>query len=335
MTKYRAAVIGCGKIGADVERYNPKIQPWAHASIYLHDERTELVGLADMDASKKDRLAEDFPGVPFYQDIKRMLEEVKPEIVSVATNADSHAAIVELVASYPVKAILCEKPIASNSEEGRMMVELCREKNILLLVNHMRRFDTEIRAAKSRVQALGPVMQANVYYYRGMRNNGTHFVDLLRYFLGDVTKVVGIENPATSGAYVDLPGEKDVDAMLVFASGARATLQSFDNTAYSNSDMNFICKNGRVGIRHFGFRIEEVGLKPCSIFVGHNELDDRNPKVWGEARSLMAPAVAHIVDCIEGRDRSLSSGEDGLATLKVVDAIMESASRGGELINLA
>jgi len=334
MKKYRAAVIGCGKIGADPGRYSQKVQPWTHASIFFNHDSTDLVGFMDMDSSRQEKLSQDFPGIPFFTDARQMMMQTKPDIVSVATNSGSHAQIVELVSEYPVKAILCEKPIAKSVAEGERMVAKCKEKGIQLFINHMRRFDPEIRAAKERIKDLGTVMQAQAYYYRGLFNNGTHTVDLLRYFLGDVIQVVAIKNPNTGGNYADLPGEMDVDAMLVFASGAHAALQALDAENYSCSDIIFMAKKGRMGIRHFGFRIEETGLKPCSIFKGHNELDDLAPRYRGEARSLMLPAVTHIIDCLEGRDKSVSTGEDGLAAMRVLEAIARSADEGGLPVSL-
>ncbi|MBI5655068.1 Gfo/Idh/MocA family oxidoreductase [Candidatus Uhrbacteria bacterium] len=329
--KYKAALIGCGKIGAGVERYSAKIQPWAHASVFSQNERTELVGLMDNMADKKEKLSKDFPGVPFFTDVDEMMKRVQPEIVSIATLPESHAEIVEKVLAYPVKAILCEKPIAHSLEAAERLVAACKAKNVPLFINHIRRFDPEIRTAKKRLSEMGEVMQAHSYYTRGIHNNGTHVLDLLRFFLGDIVSVVGVRNQKTEN-YSDLPGEMNIDGLLTFASGAQAAIQTINSDAYSIFDFDFLAKGGKVALRHFGFRVEDMGTKPCSAFVGHKELVDEAPHSSGQVRSFMAPVVTHIVDCLEGRDTPVSTGEDGIAALKAIEAMIKSVNEGGRVV---
>lgn len=333
MQKYRAAVIGCGKIGAGVERYSAKIQPWAHASVFAQNERIEFVGLMDSDAGKLGKLAKDFPGIPFFTDVDEMMSQVKPEIVSVATLPESHAEIVDKILVYPVKAILCEKPIAHSLEAAEHLVAACKAKNIPLFINHIRRFDPEIRSAKKRLSELGEVMQAHSYYTRGIHNNGTHVIDMFRFFLGDVVSVVGIRNRKTEN-YTDLPGEMNIDGLLIFASGSQAAIQTINSDAYSIFDFDFLARGGKVALRHFGFRVEDMGTKPCSAFVGHKELDDASPSSHGQVRSFMAPVVTHIVDCLEGRDTPVSTGEDGIAALKVIEAFIQSVNEDGRMVKI-
>ncbi|MFH1621488.1 MAG: Gfo/Idh/MocA family oxidoreductase [Patescibacteria group bacterium] len=333
MQRYKAALIGCGRIGAGVERYSAKIQPWAHASVFLKNERTELVGLVDNMTDKREKLLKDFPGVPFFTDADEMMKQIQPEIVSIATLPESHADIVEKVLAYPVKAILCEKPIAHSLEAAERLVAACKAKNIPLFINHIRRFDPEIRAAKKRLSEMGEVMQAHSYYTRGIQNNGTHVIDLFRFFLGDIVSVVGSRNQKTEN-YTDLPSEMNIDGLLTFASGTRATIQTINSDAYSIFDFDFLARNGKVALRHFGFRIEDTGTKSCSAFVGHKELDDAAPSVHGQVRSFMAPVVTHIVDCLEGRDVLVSTGEDGIATLKVIEALIQSVKEGSKMVKI-
>lgn len=330
---YRAAVIGCGRIGAGVDRYSAKLQPWAHASVYAQDPRTELVALVDVDSTRKEKLARDFPGVPFFTDSREMMEMAKPEIVSIATLPESHGELVDLVSTLGVKAILCEKPIAADAAEAERMIAACEARQVPLFINHIRRYDPEIRAGKAALDAKGPVMQAHAQYTRGIHNNGTHIIDLLRFFLGEVVEVIGQRNTMTE-TFVDLPGDWNIDGLLTFASGARATIQTIDANAYSIFDFDFYAKEGRVSLKHFGFRVEDAGTRPCSGFIGHKEVDDLGAKSHGMVRSLMVPVVAHIVACLDGFDAPVSSGEDGLAALLVIDALVESARQGGNPIHL-
>lgn len=334
MTKtYRAALIGCGNIGAGVERYSAPIQPWAHASVLDANPRTELAALVDADAEKLAKAQGNFPSAEVFSDAQAMFEAIKPDIVTIATPPSSHKALTLLAVQYGVKAIVCEKPIAASTQDGEEMISACREAGIPLFINHIRRFDPMIREAKTKLAEIGEVTQANARYTRGIHNNGTHTIDLLRYFLGDVEAVSGTRNTATE-TYTDLPGDSNIDGILYFKSGARATIQGFDSNDYSIFDFDWYGRKGLISLRHFGFRVEISGIKGCSAFVGHKEINDIARTVAGEPRSFMAPMVQHVVDCLDGKDVLVSKGEDGVACLKVIEALEKSAAQKGKIIEL-
>jgi predicted dehydrogenase len=330
---YRAALIGCGRIGAGVEGYADTIQPWTHAGAYHENERTELVALVDPDQAKREKASKHFPEAELFSDVREMMERMNPDIVSIATPSGTHASVLLEVAAFTPKAIVCEKPIAYSNEDAEKMIQACKEKNILLFINHIRRFDPRIREAKGRLSDVGEILQANGRYTRGIFNNGTHLIDLLRFFLGEVIEVTAIRNPRTE-TYTDLKDDMNVDGFLFFASGARAAIQSYDSNDYSIFDYDFYGRKGRILLTHFGFDIEVMGVKDCSAFVGHRELDVRHPEVTSGVRSFTAPMVQHVVDCLDGNDSPVGTGEDGLAALKILNALKESALQEGKRVKL-
>lgn len=333
MKKYRAAVIGCGNIGADVSRYTDLVQPATHAGAFAAHPGIELAALVDIDSAKLERAKAFFPTAASFSDVRTMMETVKPDIVSVATPSGSHAALVLEAATFGPKAIVCEKPIADSVSDAEEMIRFCEERGILLFINHMRRFDPLIRDAKTRLDAWGPVLQARATYYRGLHNNGTHFLDLFRFFLGPATGVMALpSSPART--FEDLPGDGNYDGMILFASGAKAVLQSLDERFYSHQDIEFFAKGGRVSLRKFGFMNEYTSIEPSRSFVGHFELDADHSQVEGDFRSFMKSMPEHVVACLEGREQPLSRGEDGLAALRVIEALETSARQGGGLVTI-
>jgi len=331
---YRAALIGCGRIGTGVERYASVIQPWAHASVLEANPRTELVALVDAGAESLAKAHANFPTAAIFEDAQKMFDEIKPDIVTIATPTPSHKALTLMAARSGVKAIVCEKPIALSVQDGEEMIKVCREANIPLFINHIRRFDTLIRDAKAKLPEIGEITQANARYTRGIHNNGTHTIDLLRYFMGEVVSTSGVRNTSTE-TYTDLPDDPNIDGMLFFASGARASLQSFDSNDYSIFDFDWYGRKGLLSLRHFGFRVEMSGVKSCSAFVGHKELHDMARTVAGEPRSFMAPMVQHVVDCLDGKDAPVCTGEDGVAALRVIEALEKSARENGAMVSVA
>ena len=155
---YRAGIIGLGFAGMESED--------SHFKAYSECVDTEIYGLCDIDVLKVDKVVSLLPHDPvksfLWTNPLAMVKQLKPNIVSICTPVETHCQIVCDIAPY-VKAINCEKPIATTLDEADIMIQVCQSYNVILQVNHQRRF------AK-------PVMR----WSRGLVNNGTHAVDLIR-----------------------------------------------------------------------------------------------------------------------------------------------------------
>jgi predicted dehydrogenase len=311
--KYKAVVIGCGRIGAAEWRYPKNIKHSTHAAAFRYHPKIKLSGLCDIDPKKLKFAERFFPGVPLYLSAKKMLKEVKPDIVSVATRPDTHFKFVKMAANFRARSIICEKPISDSLQKAESMVRIYKEKKRLLFVAHLRHFDPLIGKWQRKVKKgiLGKISQANCIYHNGFFNNGTHMVDILRWFLGKAEKVIGVYNPLTSNPKKD----KNIDDTIFFKSGARAVLQSVPEKN-GLTEWYFYGKKGNLAIRKLGFEINYNNFKT------------------GKPRSLMAPMVSHIISCLEGKERPLSTGRDGLAVLEILFAIQKSANNKGKIIKI-
>ncbi|QZZ25223.1 Gfo/Idh/MocA family protein [Streptomyces sp. ST1015] len=107
--RIRYAAVGCGRV---FQRYH----------LPCADERDamELVGLADADAERARSLTADRPQVWTGTSVERLIEETRPDLISVCTPNDAHAEPV-LAALDAGVAVLCEKPLAATVEEARRM----------------------------------------------------------------------------------------------------------------------------------------------------------------------------------------------------------------------
>jgi predicted dehydrogenase len=331
--RYRAAVIGCGRIGATMEADIRRIRPATHAGMFRACARTELAALVDVDADQLERARALFPGTPAFTDVEAMLDGVRPAVVSVATGPSQHRPVVEACAKRGVPAVVCEKPLAESVADGRAMIAACAATGTLLLVNHTRRFDPLLRRLRDDVVAgaFGEITQATAYYTAGLFNSGTHMVDLLRFFLGEARWAMAVANAGCSHP----PGDLNVDALLGFAAGARAALQAQEVKDYTIFTLRLHGRGGTAVIDRFGFEVQRTPVRDCAEFSGYQELDVHATRREGTARSLMAPLVEHVVACLDGDDVPVSRGEDGLAALEVLAALKASAESGGRRVDIA
>jgi predicted dehydrogenase len=328
--KYKAAVIGCGKIGVEERNYIKEVQPATHAKAYQNHPQIELAALVDIKPERLKVVARYFPNVPLFKDTKKMLKEIKPDIVSIATLPNSHFELVKLVAKSGTKAIVCEKPIALSLKKAEAMIKFCQDPKSLLFIDHQRRFDPLIREWQSKVKKglIGKIFQGTAYYYNGLFNNGTHIVDLLRFFLGEIDWVRGVINLETS----TFKDDKNVDGLIHFKNGTRVALQSLPQN-YGFSNLYFYGNQGRIALKNLGYEIEYSKLIKNRYYKSYYQLSEV-PERMGKVRSFMRGMAEHVVSCLDGLENPVSTGEDGFAALKVLFALKKSAENNAKLIRI-
>jgi UDP-N-acetylglucosamine 3-dehydrogenase len=143
----KAAVIGVGTMGRN------------HARVYAQLERAALVAAADADPKALEAIARTYK-VQTFTDYEQMLDEVKPDLVSVAVPTRFHREVATAVLRRGVPVFL-EKPIAATVEEGQKIVDCARSAGAKLAVGHIERFNPAVIALKKQLDAgqLGRIFQ--------------------------------------------------------------------------------------------------------------------------------------------------------------------------------
>jgi predicted dehydrogenase len=128
----RTAVIGAGKMGE------------IHARVYSKLAQSRLVAVVDTDFQKARKLAKKY-NCRAFEKPDEILDAV--DAVSIATPTSSHQKIAKLFLENNI-AVLIEKPLAENTEQGRKIVELAKSKNLVAAVGHSERCNPVVQAIK-------------------------------------------------------------------------------------------------------------------------------------------------------------------------------------------
>lgn len=328
--KFKAAVVGCSGIGAAAVIYNKAVRPGTHAESYEKNKKTDLVALVDIDKDKLAEVGKRFPKARMYTDIGDMMAAEKPDIVSIATPTKMHCKNVLEVTKYKVPVILCEKPIAYSAADAGKMIAACKKNNVRLFINHQRHFDRLLGKWSDKVNGgfLGQVYQGNAYYYNGLYNFGTHLIDLMRMFLGEPTSVIGMYNKST----FDSASDPNIDGLIIFPHDLKMTLQSVSKN-YGLFGLRIYGEKGMLNITNLGFQIEYRKKIDDENFKGFFKLSPETV-TEGKARSLIAESIEYMALFLGKKAKPISTGEDGLAVLKILEALKESADKKGKEIKL-
>jgi predicted dehydrogenase len=199
----KAAVIGVGAMGQH------------HARVYDQMPTVQLVGVADTDAEAGEQIARLHHTVA-YTDDRRLLDEAKPDVVSVVVPTEFHCR----VAMNALEAgchVLIEKPIAATEGEAQKLIERAGALGRKLMVGHIARFDPAVQALREHLETgeLGRVFQvrcrrlgpfpARVLDVGVVVDLATHDLDMMRYVTGqEIVRVYAETEQEIHSAYEDI-----------------------------------------------------------------------------------------------------------------------------------
>jgi len=110
------------------------------------------------------------------------------DIVCICTPTEAHYSDLWNAIELEPDLIFCEKPLTSGIESSQKIVGVLEDLGILLAVNYIRRWDSYTRELKRAIDGsiYGRVTSVCCSYNKGILNNGSHMVDLMRFLLGDL-----------------------------------------------------------------------------------------------------------------------------------------------------
>jgi len=329
---YKVGVAGCGRIASAFDNDPKRKYIATHIGAYTYAGNTRVVAICDTDRKKLKTCLGRWGIERGYLDCGAMLAKEKIDILSVCTPPKSHLPVVkEAVKSGSVKAIFCEKPLSDNVRDAREILNLCGKKGIILQVGHQRRFDPlHVKIGKIiQAKKIGDVQQVSFYYTAGVKNTGSHMFDLLRFLFGNVEWIEGFfsKNPS------NIKDDPNIDGILKFKNRVMATFQACEAKKYLIFELKCLAEKGSITVKNSGFSADFCVSGPSNYYSGYNELrKTRTPFNTRYERNFMVNAVRHFTECIEKGKEPVSSGADGLAALKLVEAALHSAKNDGKRI---
>ncbi len=349
MAKLRAAVVGCGGMGR------------CHLSALQKMEELELVAACDVMQATLDRRAEEFTMPRTFTDLSAMLEEVRPEVVAVATQTRQHREVVLACAEAGVRGILCEKPLALDLAECDEMLDACTRHGVQMAVNHQGHLRPTTLRAQAMVEqgVIGDLLVVRGVNKGGRKcgnelmEMGTHTTDRMICFGGHATWchafVTWDGRAATAADIMDAQemSPRDRDSGLVL--GHRLFAQyGFQRAPFGEMAMYAWEKTLAYGVDLIGTRGQlmlrgsrmDGGLLHLDspIFDPTRGLDQWNPvtglpeePVWGSMDDSVCVMYQHLLRAIETGEPHPSSGDVGRHALEMVMAIYESHRRGARV----
>lgn len=338
MSKYRAAVVGLGRIGWKLEDDPKRPHPCTHAGAIAALDDLELVAGASRSATSAEEFQKRWHTAACYTDYREMVQTEEIEIASVATNPETHAQVVKDLSSLGVKGILCEKPIALSLRDADEMIDCCEKHGTALMIMHNRRWNSIYLATRELLKA-GSIGNVNsvVGICQGCKptknwqsdfegpllHDATHLFDILRFFFGDVHWISSeVERAAKTDRVED-----SAYSLIRFRNGVIATTLVNERTDYMRFEIEIQCSHGKVVLQ-----TNEAALwkfEPSKYASGFRELVGADFPYPSTRNNVYLEAFRELVECVrEKHPVRTSSGQDGRAALEIIMGIYESKRNG-------
>jgi predicted dehydrogenase len=245
------------------------------------------------------------------------------ELAVIAAPTGRHAGLLrEVLAAGQVRLVLCEKPLAPEPEAARAMIADCAAQGVQLFVNYFRRslpgaIEVRRRLDDGRIAAGGKAVS---WYGKGFVHNGSHFLDLLRYWLGEVRSVLPLGPPREGAAGAE------IDCHLRMERGEAVMLAGWDDR-YSHFALELLAPNGRLSLEPSLDRLSWQPVVPDPATPGYHALSAQGEEIDTGMARYQWHVAEQLSRHIAGEPASLCAGDEALAVLETMHAAI-AAARG-------
>jgi predicted dehydrogenase len=315
---YRSAVVGLGQVGLLFDSDARRSGVWTHFTAYERlPVHLDLVAACDPDKSRQALARQRRPTLSCYDSLEELLNGEKVDVVSLCTPPEFHAEQIVLCAGR-VKAVICEKPLSTDSESARSALEACQNAGTLLMVNYYKRFDGMVPSAKAWLDdgRIGRVKLVSAIFCGPLDAVGSHMIDLLRFFFGELK----IENQ----------GLKTADRYSILLRTENSTLVHLHNIGPREEfifEMDAIGDEGRIRLLNNCVDCELWRYRASDRYSGYRELYPV-PLQTPQMAERFLPLFLETVEVLRGERQALTSdGKNALQTQLLIDGIANLLTR--------
>ena len=335
------ALIGCGRIATN------------HIKAVLNN-HLEFAAVCDtvpeqMEALLAKHGLEKDSSIARYTDYKKMIEEVQPTLVGIATESGVHAEIALFCIDHGVNCII-ENPIAMNMDDADEIVRRSEEKHVKVAACHQNRLNLAVQEMRKALEAgrFGKLSHGSIHvrwnrnegYYnqaswRGkwasdggaLMNQCIHGIDLLRWMFGDeVEEVYGV----TRQQFHHYLEAEDIGmAVVKFKNGAIGTIEGTTNVYPKNLEETLYMFGEKGTVKLGGTSTNNIDVWE---FADEQEADKANQNlqeatsnVYGNGHTSL---YADMIDAIEHDRKPYVDAVAGRNALEMVLAIYKSQKEG-------
>jgi len=321
----RIGLLGAGRIG--------QVHAYAVSSVLT----AQLVAVADPISAAAKTVRDTYDCD--IRTIKQILVSDDIDAVIICTPTDTHADLIEQFARAG-KAIFCEKPVDLDLERVQACLAVINETQATLMVGFQRRYDPDFQALRAAIDAgqIGDVEMVTLisrdpgappydYIDRSggiFRDMMIHDFDVARWILGEEIETVQAAASVLTDPEIGNHGDFDsANAILRTASGKQCTI--------TNSRRATFGYDQRIEVHGSAGSVAADNHHQSRVTIANGNGYTRPPLLdffMSRYVEAYASEIKHFVDCVTNHAQPRTSGHDGLMSIALAEAALESALTG-------
>ncbi len=317
-----AIIIGLGRIG--IGRGTGRKSDLPNHLAAMQAAGLRIVGLVDPDEVAHDFVTSEFPDLAtqLAGDLSE-IDQQDNEVVAICTPVETHTTVLAQALLRQPRTIILEKPVAPDFESTVSALAKSEPYDVDIRVNFHRRFDPR----HSRWKKIAPDAPRLVTarFGKGLGNYASHIVDLLHDWYGPIVGVQALAAESPRGS------DPNLSFRCRMSRGFDAILLGVDDVQYDQFEIDIYGKREKIEMRGGGALIRKCGTVDGLYHDGYSDLSEGEADVGavGGFREL----YAHIAKSLrDGQPLSGCSLADAAANVAVLDAALQSARKGGVVV---
>lgn len=310
--QYKVLIVGLGQIGMgyDEEKDCDRFL-LTHAQSFSANKAFKVIGGVDPDIGKRLRFSKKY-SVESFEKIEDVTADADLVVVSCPTSLHC-SSIISVFKKFSPKILLCEKPISNSLNEAEKILDLCQSKGSRLLVNYFRRSEigsSNILRLLETGEIKGP-FRGQAWYSKGLFNSASHFIDLLRFWFGEVESFKKIKE---GRRWKD--NDPEPDFVLSFKTG-EVLFSSLPEENFFHNSIQLFFANGLLSYEWGGSVITWQKTEQNDRFTSYRTLSRNMCQIKTDFDKIQGQVVAEIEKVLEGKPANLSEGLEAFKTLKL------------------
>ena len=306
MNKLKCAVIGSGYLGK------------FHADKYASLPNCELVAVVDIDSSAAKAVAEKHNAIALT-DYQSLLGNIDAVSIVVPTTLHYQVAKDFLNAGTHV---LVEKPITVTVAEADELIAIANEKNVILQVGHLERFNPAVLGLDKDEKPLF-IESHRLSPFNPRANDVSVVLDLMIHDIDIILALVDseVERIDASGTAVLTQGTDIANARLLFKNGCVANVTASRISMKLERKMRLFRPSSYVAVDFQNRVLTKHRTGKKEMFPGIPEIETEESVF--ESGDALLEEIKHFVNCIQTGEKPLVSGVAGRRALATAIQITE------------
>lgn len=305
----------------------------------------ELVAVYNRTKKKAEAVAQKF-GIPeVYESVEELISKEELDLVDIITDVNTHSLFTRIAAEKGIN-VICQKPMASSTEEAKAMISICEDNHVNLFIHENFRWQVPIRALKRALQSevTGRPFKARVSFCSAfplfdnqpflkkqkhfiISDVGSHVLDICRFLFGEAKSLYCL----TQKVNAEISGEDVANILMEMKSGVQCFVEMsyasiLEKESFPQTLALIECEKGTIHLST-DFELKIITKDDINVEV-------IKPKLYDWADPAYAVVHSSIVDC--NRDILIglnggnceTTGYDNFKTVELVAAAYESAFTG-------